>query len=99
MDQNELFSPTVAGAYTLISRVSSFGPVVMAMVLLEMSIILVYGMRFFFTNVRTPSLLMTLLALLATAIYGDIVVEYVLVGVVSDNMVLGVCFLPAYNVR
>ena len=81
----------------------------MDMVLLEMSIILVYGMRFFFTNVRTPSLLMTLLALLATAlsnfslvcqipIYGDIVVEYVLVGVLSDNVVLGVCFLPAYNV-
>ena len=40
----------------------------MAMVLLEMSIILVDGMRFFLTNVRTPSLLMTLLALLAMAL-------------------------------
>ena len=61
---------TVAGALTLISRVSSLSPVVMAMamVLLEMSIILVDGMRFFFTNVRTPSLLMTLLALLAMAL-------------------------------
>ena len=49
LDQNELFSVTVAGTQTFISRVSSLSPVVMAMamVLLEMSIILVYGMRFF----------------------------------------------------
>ena len=94
------------------SRVSSFGPVVMAMAmdLLEMSIILVYGMRSFFYKRENSFTVDDLTSFVGHSlvrfflvcqipIYGNIVVEYVLVGVMSDNMVLGMCFLSAYKVR
>ena len=68
--QNLLFSGTVAGAYTKMMSVSSLSSVFMAiaMNLLDMSIILVECIISLLTNVRTPLLLMTLLALLAAAL-------------------------------